>query len=213
MDQFTFLFFFIFSHVFVRILSKTDFLGLYLKLLCIRYGIKTKEYVIIAGYCLRNYGRPEVTFSRVAGDIDVIMGDRAFNILKNACIGEHKIKGVENLFIKLNHDLEIEIYKREDSGFPSNDFSVINLHKKEMIDFDKYSNPILNETSLIHYYSDVKKIDGKYHVGDQIFLEGKIKKIIGHLELISNKTYRTDVRELARTKLVFLTELISGQNE
>lgn len=201
MDPFTRFFFFIFSHLFVRILSKTDFLGLYLKLLCLRYGIESRAYVIIAGYCLRIYGRE-------VGDIDVVMNNRAFDILKKARVGEYKVKGVENLFIKLIHGLEVEIYKCEDSGFPSNDFSVKNLHNNDMVDSDKYFNPFLNEMALINYYSDAKKIEGKYHVGDQVFSEGKIRKNIGHLDLILNKTRSENVRDFARTKIVFLTELL-----
>lgn len=203
MDIITRIIFDIVRYVSFRILSKTYFLAFYVKLLCLRYRIKVSDYAIIAGYCLHKYGR-------IVTDIDVIVNDSAFEKLHIANVGKFSINGVEKILITIpNTNLEIEIYKRETTGFPSNYFSVTNLHKNNLVDYDKFNNPYLNEKTLIHFYSEVKKTDNRFCVGDQFFSKEKIQKNIGHLRLV--QTHTTSNKEIVYDKILYLTKLIQSE--
>ena len=153
------------------------------------HSIANNQYAIIAGYAVAQITGRKVT------DLDVIANKKGYKQLTDLAndpksvvsIGTAEITKTPKLFINSPFG-EIEFFEREDTGFPSIDFSLKNLHKNSMLDHDEFGNPYLNVDATIKYYSNVKKVDNKLIIGDgHPITTERLQKIISHLKLINEK--------------------------
>jgi len=146
------------------------------------HDIANTQYAIIAGYCVAR-----IT-GRIVTDLDVIISKDAYNKLSDAIDSSESaaISKTPKLSLETQYG-EIEFFERENTGFPSNTFSLKNLHKNKMLDYDEFDNPFLNTQATILHYADVKKVGDKLILGEghEITPE-RLKKNISHLTLINN---------------------------
>ena len=170
-------------------------------------GITNENYAIIAGYCVA-----QIT-ERIVTDLDVIVSNDAYNKLldivntntnKDLQHGVTSISKTEKISLNTPHG-EIEFFGRETTGFPSDEFSLRNLQKNKMLDYDTFNNPYLNTDTVIKIYSDVKKINNELILGDghKINIE-RLQKNIKHLNEINQILKRDDIID----KINYLNDLI-----
>lgn len=193
-------------------LSKTNILAKVLSQIMRDMEISNQEYMIIASYCLKEFR--EVT------DLDVIILKDAYSKLKSHQIGEisiAKISGDERIVFKLSNideNAEIEFFpKNEDDGFPTNKFSIKNLHETNSLQYDDYGNAYYNIEMCIEQYADVVKRDDKYFMGGIFEISSdRIRKNISHMEKIKDLTEHSTnnkiVKNLVETKIRYLKSLL-----
>ena len=162
-------------------------------------NISNKDYAIIAGYCVAQLTKRSVT------DLDVIVSKDAYEKLSEVLLhGSAEITKTNKLFLETPYG-EIEFFERENTGFPSKQFSLTNLQKNNMLNYDDFNNPYLNTKATILHYSDVKKINGKLFIGDNHEIsQERLRKNISHLTAINNIIKDTELTE----KIKYLEELV-----
>ena len=191
-------------------LNNTDLLAYILSIIMKDYLIDQKEYMIIASYCLKEY--------REVSDLDVMITPNSYNMLKKHLLSSGigvvsiaKISKDERIVISLptiSNDAEIEIFAKEEHlGFPSNKYALKRLRNKRLLDIDKYGNQYLNIDMCIDLYSDVKKIDDKYYIGNFTITKERVHKNINHLTKILEN--RKDKAKIITKKIKYLEKLIT----
>jgi hypothetical protein len=134
-------------------LTNNQLLAQYLANLMKKHEIDNTNYVSVA----------QIT-GRSVTDLDVFLSKKAYNILSNELIiqeplnpekdtlisGLAEISKTPRLFIDTNYG-EIEFFERENTGFPSEYFSLNNLKKNRMLDNDESAfNYIMQMLKKIH---------------------------------------------------------------
>jgi hypothetical protein len=185
--------------------SKTDVLASVLRGIMIDLGINDTQYMIMAGYCLRDV--------REVGDLDVIVSESAFDKLRDK-IGELKIAKISGdarialQFKDIDENAEIEFFpKKRQVGFPTDYFSMGNLQDKDLLIKDKFGNPYYNIETCVGQYSApvVTKEGNKYFMGKYEIDRARIEKNISHLDTL--KTYFNN----HRPELVETIHMIDGK--
>lgn len=172
--------------------SKTDQMARTLSQIMKKYKIEKTEYMIIAGYGLRNYR--EVT------DLDVAVSRNAYDTLKRSGKFEvdlAKISGTERLCLKLptiSEDAEIEFFELEDHGFPANTFSLRNMQEKNSLIDDLYKNPYMKSETVAQFYN-VIMVDEKLMNWDYEINKERLEKNITHLKLLQKNVGTLDIQE------------------
>ena len=167
--------------------------------------IPNTDYAVIAGYCVARITGRSVT------DLDVIVSDRAFEKLLNSndptlVRDTSKISKTPKLLKSTPHG-EIEFFGREHTGFPSNEYSLTNLKKNNMLDLDEFNNPYLNTRATIQHYADVKKENGKFILGDGfVITQARLEKNISHLMLINNVIHSNELLEKIKSLQRFIDQ-------
>lgn len=170
-----------------------------------KHHVNNTDYAIIAGYAVG-----QIT-GRVVTDLDVIVNKKAYAILSNITDNKNLHESTTAISntkkVQLDTEFgEIEFFERENTGFPSDAFSLTNLHKNDMLSYDKFGNPYLNEMATIEHYANIKKDGDKYILGDYNVNKERVEKNINHLTAIYNvNKKKTD--DLAK-KIEFLKELL-----
>ena len=161
-----------------------------LKILMEEHEIPKIEYAIIAGYGLKDY--------REISDLDVILSKSAYTKLKRnrknngIKIGSAGISKDEKLYLNvpeidalnLKSIVEIEFFEREQTGFPSEEFSLRNLQKNGGLIEDEYENPYLSLETLVKYYTVHQDNKGKLWNGDYEINKERLEKNLSHLKLL-----------------------------
>ena len=190
--------------------SKNNIMACVLKKIMDKLKITTKQYMIIAGYCLHKY--KDVT------DLDVVVqkGKKAYNKLRDSglCkIDIAKISKDERLILALKNideNAEIEFFpKARKIGFPSNYYSLENLQSKKLLDYDDYGNPYFNEITCINQYSNITRdTDGSYFLEKYQVSKERVEKNISHLKHIALNTPNKKTKKYCKEKIHLLTSLI-----
>jgi len=150
-------------------------------------NIDNSQYALIAGYCVAQIVERNVT------DLDVIVTEEAYKKLSLVLSkGTTEISKTSKLKLDTEYG-EIEFFEREKHGFPSDEFSLDNLHKNNMLVNDEFDNPYLNREATINHYADVKKV---FILGDKHEItKERLEKNISHLEKIYNVSPSNDLNE------------------
>ena len=188
---------------------KTKILSKILSEIMKKLKINNMDYMIIASYCLHKY--------RTITDLDVIVdANTAYPLLKNSGIFEvsiAKISGDERLVLKIPEidiDAEIEIFPKERNvGFPTEYYSLNNLHLNNLLLYDEYGNPYYNEITCILQYSDISYKDDKYYVGEYEISPQRVRKNISQLEFIKNNTKNIETKIFCEEKIFNLKEMVN----
>lgn len=187
--------------------TKTKILPKILSEIMKKLKINIMDYAIIASYCLHKY--------RNITDLDVIVDATAYPLLKNSGIFEvstAKISRDERLVLKLpkiDPNAEIEIFPKErNEGFPSEKFSLNNLHLEDLLLYDEYGNPYYNEITCILQYSDISYKNNKYFVGEHEISLDRVMKNISQLEFIKNNTKNIQTKMFCDEKILNLKYMI-----
>lgn len=161
--------------------TNAQILGQTLETLMKQHGIPNAEFAIIAGYCLKHLR--EIT------DLDVIVSKEAYNKLKRSGlkVGTAKISNTEKLYVSLSESLEIELFEREHTGFPSDQFSLRNMQKVDGLVQDEFGNPYMKPELIVQYYKVYQK-DGKFWNWDHEISEERYQKNLNHIKLILTKS-------------------------
>ena len=164
-------------------LNKTDIMASILAMIIKDCKIRKNQYMIIAGYCLRDY--------RIVGDLDVMLTENAYEKIKAAPyihLGKAKISGSERGILRLpalGEEAEIEFFARKPhDGFPTEEFSIEKLKKNKRLLLDGFGNPYYNLQTCIEQYSCVKKLDSEYFIGKFKIPAARVQKNINHLKTI-----------------------------
>jgi hypothetical protein len=189
--------------------TKTYILAHVLKEIMDRCGIPQNQYMIIAGYCLKNL--------KEVGDLDVIVTPTAYERLKSTGLFDvlqAKISKTERLVVKLEAigpDAEIEIFGSEPTtGFPTDDFSLVNLQKTNALISDEFGNMYYGTNTCIELYSNLEKIDNKYIIfGTFEIDEQRVRKNISHLKTIRDGYSDFVIKSLCQEKIDNLEKILS----
>ncbi len=190
--------------------TKTYILAHVLKLIMDWCGIDKSQYMIMAGYCLKEF--------REVGDLDVIVIPEAYAKLKSTdvfVISQASISSGERLEVKfksIDSDASIEVFSWEPTrGFPSDYFSLSNLQESNALVEDEFANPYFGINTCVKLYSDVEKNGTKYIIaGTQIEInEARVRKNILHLEKIRDGYSEPRIKLLCEEKIVNLKNLLS----
>jgi hypothetical protein len=191
--------------------TRTDVLACVLRAIVVDLKIADREYMIIAGYCLRDF--------REVSDLDVVVSTDAFKIL-TANIGnsdEAKISGGARLvlaFPDIDKDAEIEFFPKDHGiGFPTNDFSMAKLQQDGRLIKDRFGNPYYNIEACVAQYSAVTKQGNQYKMGEFEIDIARINKNISHMGKIkdyldSKHRELADTIEMVNANIRKLTEII-----
>ena len=191
--------------------TRTDVLASVLRAIMVDLKIDDNQYMIIAGYCLRDF--------REASDLDVVVSKKAFQTLTKH-IGnrdEAKISKDERIvlaFPDIDKDAEIEFFpKAHGIGFPTNDFSMAKLQQDGRLIKDRFGNPYYNIEACVAQYSAVTRQGDVYKMGEFEIDIARINKNISHMGKIkdyldSKHRELADTIEMVNANIRKLTEII-----
>lgn len=188
--------------------NKNKILSKIISVIMKKLKINVTDYVIIASYCLHKY--------RNISDLDVVVDiETAYPLLKNSGLFEvstAKISGDERLILKIpeiDTNAEIEIFPKERNiGFPTEYYSLNNLHLNNLLIFDEFGNPYYDEITCIKQYSDILFKDNKFYIGEYEISLDRVIKNIKHLEIIKNNTENINTKMYCDEKILNLKEII-----
>ena len=152
-----------------------------------QHNISSSQYAITAGYCVGQITGRQVT------DLDVILSKVAYIKLKASndprlCNSITEISKTEKITMLTTYG-EIEFFEREDTGFPSDTYSLKNMLENKMLDCDEFGNPYMNVRATIEHYAEIEcGRDGELVFGgNYIITKDRLEKNIQHLKGIREK--------------------------
>lgn len=163
-------------------ITKTDLMGFILNALIKYANIQRTEYVVIAGYTLKNY--------KEISHMDIIITNDAYQKLLNLKSSvKMEIRENKKIIIKfpsISDEAELKFFEYENAGFFSKDISIKILNSEDYLSYDKFGNPHLNLKTTINFYSNIKLQNGKYIIGENYEVtKERVEKTILLLELLN----------------------------
>ena len=189
--------------------DSTQALAYILSIIMHSLEIGADKYMIMSSYCLHKI--------RPITDLDVIVTPDAYSKLQQSGLFKEDIAKISKdtrlliEFPKLGTDASIEIFpKNIDTGFPSDEFSLLALQTTNKLAYDKYSNPYFDPETCVRLYSSVNKRDGKFYASDRYEIsESRVRKNIDLLRFIADHDKENPIiRKLCKEKILLLTELL-----
>lgn len=187
--------------------DKNTLLPMLLRIIMKCSNISTDQYVITAGYGLRNF--------KSISDLDVTVSPETFQILLTLPFLEKGKSSLNKIhdrcyirFPKIDNKAEIEFYAECPEGFPSQRFLISNLKDNYYLDRDFFENQCLNILGTIDLYGNMTIINNSLMMGrtHPVTLK-RLNKHLSHLMIIAKSHSLTPYHKYVVSKIRYLEML------